>query len=67
MCLLNDKSEHSSSSREEEGEDARERSLCIYIGMRSWDGDKANSFPEAVKCPIEMDAIEGDETEGWLT
>jgi hypothetical protein len=31
--------------------------------MRLWDGDKANSFLEAVKCAIKMDAIEGDDTE----
>ena len=29
--------------------------------MRLWDGD--NSFPEAVKRPHKMDAINGDETE----
>ena len=34
-----------------------------YMGMRSWDGDKVNSFSKAMKCPIKVDAIEGDETE----
>jgi hypothetical protein len=41
--------------------EAWEMSLCPHMRLR--DGGKANSFPEAVKCLIEMDAIEGDETE----
>jgi hypothetical protein len=29
--------------------------------------DKAKNFPEAVKCPRKLNAIEEDETERWLT